>query len=51
MLGTARDADKQCVAAGLPKVEFNWIDGRCTLAKVWDSISRDVLEVPQAKRD
>ena len=49
MLALARDADKQWVAAGVPKIQFNCLDGRCTLARVWDGQSRDAMEIRSAK--
>jgi len=51
MLANAGDVAKQWVAAGVPKVEFSCIEGRCTLAKVWDGTSHDAMEVRPATRD
>jgi len=51
MLANARDAAKEWVRTGLPKVAFDCLEGRCTLATVWNGTSRDALEVRMSKRE
>jgi len=50
MLATQRNAAKAWVAMGVPKVQFDCMDGRCSLAKVWNGESRDALEVIPTRR-
>ena len=51
LLATARDAARQWVETGVPKVQFDCMEGRCMLAKVWDGISRDAMETRMSKRE
>jgi hypothetical protein len=50
MLANARDAETQWRTAGVPKVQFNCLDGRCTLARVYDGTSRDAMELRRSRR-
>jgi hypothetical protein len=44
MLATVRDAGKQWTNAAAPRVQFDCMEGRCRLTRVWDGRTRDALE-------
>ena len=44
------DAPKEWVASGKPKISFECIEGRCSLARVWKE-GRDALHVDAPRRD
>jgi len=50
LLVSWRDAAKEWVAAGVPKISFECVEGRCSLAQVWRG-GRDALHVDALRHD